>query len=87
MIDINGIKWSVLLVDPYDSSLLRSDNSYAIGVCDNTLKNIYLSNDLNKQYAKKVLSHELTHAAMFSYGIDLSLEKEELVADLIATYG
>jgi hypothetical protein len=34
-----------------------------------------------------VLSHELTHAAMFSYNIDLSYEQEELFADLIATYG
>lgn len=24
---------------------------------------------------------------MFSYGIDLSLEQEELLADLVATYG
>lgn len=36
---------------------------------------------------KKVLCHELTHAAMFSYGIELSIEQEELLADLIATYG
>jgi hypothetical protein len=36
---------------------------------------------------KKVLSHELTHAAMFSYGIQMSLEQEEIFADLIATYG
>lgn len=30
---------------------------------------------------------KVTHAAMFSYGIDLSIEQEELFADLIATYG
>jgi hypothetical protein len=36
---------------------------------------------------KKVLSHEITHAAMFSYNITLSLLQEELLADLIATYG
>lgn len=35
----------------------------------------------------KVLCHEITHAAMFSYNIELSLDQEELVADLIATYG
>jgi hypothetical protein len=38
-------------------------------------------------FLKKVLCHEIVHAAMFSYNIDLSLEQEELVADLIATYG
>ena len=36
---------------------------------------------------KKVLCHELTHAAMFSYNVELSLEQEELLADIIATYG
>ncbi len=36
---------------------------------------------------KKVLCHEIVHAAMFSYNVDLTLEQEELVADLIATYG
>lgn len=36
---------------------------------------------------KKVLCHEITHAAMFSYGVTLTLEQEELLADLIATYG
>jgi len=36
---------------------------------------------------KKVLCHELTHAAMFSYNVELTLDQEELFADLIATYG
>jgi len=36
---------------------------------------------------KKVLCHEITHAAMFSYDVNLSIEQEELLADLIATYG
>ena len=38
-------------------------------------------------FLKKVLCHEIVHAAMFSYNVDLILEQEELVADLIATYG
>lgn len=36
---------------------------------------------------KRVLCHEITHAAMFSYKIELTIEQEELLADLIATYG
>ena len=35
----------------------------------------------------KVLCHEVAHAAMFSYEVELTLEQEELLADLIATYG
>ena len=36
---------------------------------------------------KKVLCHEITHAAMFSYNVQLTLEQEQLIADLISTYG
>lgn len=36
---------------------------------------------------RKVLCHEVTHAAMFSYHVELDLMQEELIADLIATYG
>ena len=36
---------------------------------------------------KKVLCHEVVHAAMFSYNVEISLEEEELLADLFATYG
>ena len=48
---------------------------------------IYINGELSPLMMKKVLCHELTHAAMFSYGIELSIEQEELLADLIATYG
>lgn len=68
-------------------SLYRSDGSLSIGACDNDVKTIYISENLSSQMIKKVLCHELAHAAMFSYNVELSLDQEELVADLIATYG
>jgi uncharacterized alkaline shock family protein YloU len=34
-----------------------------------------------------VLCHEVAHAAMFSYGVDLTIEQEEIIVDIIATYG
>ena len=36
---------------------------------------------------KKVLCHEIVHATIFSYGIELSVEDEEFIADLIAKHG
>lgn len=66
---------------------MRSDGSYAIGACDNMAKAIYIREGLPSALIKKVLCHELTHAAMFSYDVELCLEQEELLADLIATYG
>lgn len=56
-------------------------------MCDDTIKTIFINSELNEKYIEKVLCHELTHAAMFSYNIELTLEQEEILADLIATYG
>lgn len=87
MININGEEWRVALVSPFDPVLQRSDRNYTLGVCDDIVKTIFINKELNQEYIQKVLCHELTHAAMFSYNIDLTLEQEELLADLIATYG
>ena len=87
MFQINNTWWKIEFVNPLDPILLKSDNSYTIGVCDNNTKTIYLSQNLNKKLLKKVLCHEVVHAAMFSYNVVLDLEEEELLADIIATYG
>ena len=67
--------------------LIRSDGSLSIGACDDASKTIYLNKNLKGDLLKKVLCHELTHAAMFSYNVELTLEQEEMLAELIATYG
>lgn len=87
MFKINGIDWAIRLVSPNHPALQRSDKSITIGSCDNDTKTIYIREGLSLPIMKKVLCHEITHAAMFSYNIILSIEQEELLADLIATYG
>lgn len=87
MISINGVVWKLLFVDPYDPNLFRRDGSLTIGMCDNARKCIYINEQLDCFMTKKVLCHELVHASMFSYGVFLSEDQEELVADLLATYG
>ena len=84
---INGEEWKVLAVSPNDQHLRRTDGGYTIGVCDDNLKCIFVTTGLSMVLLKKVLCHEIVHAAMFSYNVDLTLEQEELVADLVATYG
>lgn len=49
-------------------------------------KSILITNFLSKKL-KKFLCHEITHAAMFSYNIQLTYDQEELLADLLSTYG
>lgn len=87
MFTINGEVWMVKFCHPNHPMLRRSNGSAAIGSCDNNTKSIYLNRNLNGKMLKKVLCHELTHAAMFSYNVNLSYEQEELLADLLATYG
>lgn len=87
MININGEEWRIALVPPFDPMLRRSDGGYTLGVCDDVVKTIFINQNLNQKYIEKVLCHELTHAAMFSYNVNLTLDQEEVLADLIATYG
>ena len=89
MFEINGEAWRILLVSPFHPALQRSDGSYALGMCYDNNKTIYMNIELLDAplQFKKVLCHEITHSAMFSYNVDLDYEQEELLADLLATYG
>ena len=87
MFIINGEQWRVLFVPENYVALLKPKGDFAAGACDDYTKTIYLSNLLSGDYLKKVLCHEITHAAMFSYNVSLSLAQEELLADLMATFG
>lgn len=87
MFNINGETWHIVFVSPYHPALMRSDGSTTIGCCDDYTKTIYLSNEMDDKLMRKVLAHEITHAAMFSYNVYLCCDQEELFAKLIDTYG
>ena len=87
MFTINREKWLVKFEQPSAEIFITEDGFRTIGVCDDATKTIYLANSLRGKFLKKVLCHELVHAAMFSYNIKLEYEQEELLANLIATYG
>ena len=87
MFFINDINWHIVQTSFNHPKLFRSDGSLSIGACDDTTKTIYLNENLTGDQLKKVLCHEITHAAMFSYNVNLTPDQEELLADLIATYG
>lgn len=84
---MNGIEWNVYKVPAYSDMLRRSDNSYTVGMCDNSAQTIYIADNLQGKFQRKVLLHEVAHSAMFSYGIEMSVEQEEMFCDLMATYG
>lgn len=87
MFSINNETWYIKFVPPYSDYLKRSDGSTTVGVTDDNARMIYIDQTLQGKFLKKVLCHELTHVAMFAYNVDLSLEQEEILADIIATYG
>ena len=87
MFTINGEQWRLLFVPVNHVALLKPNGEFAIGACDDYTKSIYLNDRLYGDYLKKVLCHEITHAAMFSYNVALSLVQEELVAELMSTFG
>lgn len=84
---MNGIDWSVSIVQADSPILTRSDGSFSVGMCDRVTQCVYISELLHGAFMRKVLIHEICHSAMFSYGIDMSVEQEELFCDLISTYG
>lgn len=87
MFTINKQKWKIHFVSPNHPVLLTDSGYYTLGACDNNTKTVYISDVLDEEKAWKVLCHEITHAAMFSYGVSLCVEQEEVLADLVATYG
>ena len=87
MFNINGEEWHIKYVHPSHPKLINSNGDYTLGSCDDIDKTVYINRNLSDEKLFKVLCHEITHCAMFSYDVILSAEQEEILADLIATYG
>lgn len=72
---INNIYWKLAFVSPDFPLLQRESGDYSIGACDNLTRTIYINETLRDKLLKKVLCHEITHAAMFSYNVNLTIEQ------------
>lgn len=87
MFIINGIEWDIVWVNPNSKNLMRSDRSITVGVTDWGDKCIYLSNSLKGAFLRRVIAHELCHCFCFSYGVYMSIDEEERLADWVSLYG
>ena len=87
MFNINGETWRLKFTQPFDNVFLMPNGEYTVGVCDDNEKTIFLSTSLGCDRLRHVLCHEIVHAAMYSYDVPITDYVEEIVADLIATYG
>jgi len=72
---INNVYWKLSFVAPDFPLLQRLNGEFSIGACDNLTRTIYINETLQGALLRKVLYHEITHAAMFSYNVNLSLEQ------------
>ena len=53
----------IVLTSTIHPKLIRSNGTLAIGSCDDESKTIYINENLSPERMKKVLCHEITHAA------------------------
>lgn len=85
--EIGNEQWNLYFIPPYSDIFLTPSGRRTVGVTDRNTNEVYIADNLHPMFERKVLCHELCHCAIKSYGIDLSIDQEELLADLIATYG
>ena len=79
--------WEIKLVPNSDPGLVV-DNKICNGTTWPDLLTIYISEELNYAAAKRVITHELTHAFLFSTQIRPPEEfTEEDVCELMARWG
>lgn len=94
---MNGLLWHIKTV-PKDSNLLIDrTRRVRVATTDPRTQTIYLSNDISGDFKRKVLIHELGHAAMVSYNLLSEIHAlvpqrywiimEEWICNFIADYG
>lgn len=79
--------WNYVIVPPNSPHLLRSDLSRTVGVTDNSVKTVYVSDLLRGKFLDKVNSHELVHVFSFVNNLYIPIDVEEQIADFLSTYG
>ena len=87
MLTINGEIWTIIFVDATHEKLRKPDGTVTVGACHRPSNTIYLSKELQGVSLKKVLRHEITHAVMRSYEVELTYEQEELIAGIFSVFG
>lgn len=95
--NMNGYDWKVVRVSPNNPLLIDRTGLLTVATTIPSLQTIYISSAINGRFEERVLAHELSHVAMFSYYLvdDLysvvqsenRLEAEEMICNFIADYG
>ena len=84
---VEGEIWRLQFVNPGSNQLRRSDGSVTIGVSDNNVKTVFISDSISDSMTDKVLCHELVHVFSFVHNLSIPMETEEIIADFLSLYG
>lgn len=93
---MNDYLWKVITV-PGNSQYLLSRTGFSVATTDPNTLCVYISNELTGEFKKRVIAHEMGHAACFSYNLisqirsccypDKYIDMEEFVCNFVADYG
>lgn len=95
--EMNGYLWRVRFTYPSDPVLIDRTGTMTVAVTDPGTMTIYLSDELSGDFLLRVLIHELSHCAMFSFNLlpeihrmvkkKYWIEAEEWCCNLLSDYG
>ena len=93
---MNGYLWKIKTVHP-NSEYLMSRNGMTVATTDPEVLCVYLAEDLKGVLKKRVIAHEMGHAACFSFGLleeieeccfpEKRIQMEEFICNFVADYG
>lgn len=77
--------WVIFSVSPKDPILLDWKDDRTLAVTDLNERLIFINKTLDTESFCRVLAHELTHCALYSYGPDYF--DEETVCNIVSIFG
>lgn len=81
----NGIKWAVCLV-PKDDPEMNSGETEVLGLTSYTTQVIRIRAGMTEIVTYQTIVHELTHAAMFSFGFSDADFNIETICNFMGAY-
>ena len=94
---LNGDLWRPVLVSSDDPRLVDRTGSSRLATTDPSTMCVYLSKGLTRRDLETVLTHEIGHCALYSYGLldslhalipeDTWIDVEEWVCNYLANHG
>lgn len=95
--EMNGIRWQVKYVNPTSSYLIDRTGRATVATTDPETYTMYISRILEGDFLVHVITHELGHCVMISYGLlddihntvepEYWIDAEEWICNFVADYG